>query len=133
MVNVNVEKLNNKKVGDTVYLFEDGENTKRRLRGEPLENKIIETTIIKIGRKYLTVNTGTQFDKTINYREKTNYCEDYYLYAEKQDIYDLVEKENLLHLIYKKVDLYNYSNKNNISLDQLRRIKEILDEGLDEV
>ena len=95
MANINIEKLNNKKVGDPVYLFADGTNMQRRYRGEPLENKIIETTVIKVGRKYITVDNkfkGIQFDRTDDYTEKTNYCADYYLYADKQDIYDLKEK-----------------------------------------
>ena len=98
MANINIEKLNNKKVGDPVYLFADGTNMQRRFRDEPLESKIIETTVIKITKKYMTVDDkfkGIQFDRTDDYTEKTNYCADYYLYADKQDIYDLKEKANL--------------------------------------
>ena len=127
-MNVNIEKLNDKKVGDVIYLFADGTNMQRRYRGEPLENQIIETTVIKAGRKYITVEYhNVQFDKS-DYSEKTNYCADYYLYADKQDIYDLKEKQSLFSMVSSKLGRSAYSCPSDISLDQLRRIKVILEE-----
>lgn len=124
-----MDKLDNLKVGDKVVVVAEGTNQDRYYRGRPIEDRIREGVVAKNGRKYITVkminDSEIQFDKTNNYTEKTNGCADYSLYANRQDIFDKFERESL------EIDLrlaFDFSSSRKFSLDQLRRIKNIIDE-----
>jgi len=117
------------KVGDKVYLLPSGNAT--RYIKDSLANHIIETEIVSIGRKYVTINYGGKIKFELDnkhsggYAEHTNYCCDYYMYESKQEILDMLELKDLR----KKIEscFSSYSRK-EFSLDQLRRIMEIVGE-----
>ncbi|MGD6876855.1 hypothetical protein [Bacillus infantis] len=107
--------------GQTVY-GKPGVNTARY-------NKAIQVgKIEKVGRKYLEVSFGG-YNKYKYYKEDlkqvTEYATDYYLYLSKQDILDEEESELLVNDFRKMFGGYG---KVDLTLDQLRRIKEIVSE-----
>jgi hypothetical protein len=110
-------------VGQSVYLV-PGTNANRYEKG-----KIIEGVIKTIGRKYYTVTVkgcNYQFDKE-NLQQNTIYTPDYFLYFDKQDIINRREIRKLTAIIRKAHGTYGAPP--DLTLDQLRRIKAILDEG----
>lgn len=121
-----MNKLDGLKVGDTVYLLAVG-NMHSRCKDKSIEDRIREVEVTKVGRKYITTNNDCQFDKTDDYREKTVYTPDWEIYATKQDIYDKRDSEILSSDIS---DYFRYG-KNNLTLDQLKRIKAIIDEEVE--
>ena len=116
------------KVGDKVYLLPSG-NATRHIK-DSLANHIIETEIVSIGRKYVTVSfwNGMKFklDKTYRggYAEKTEYSCDYYMYESKQKILDMLETNELNSKIK---SYFSIDSRNNFSLEQLRKIIEIIE------
>lgn len=107
-------------VGQTVYIkpvWNSARNGK----------DIIETKISKIGTKYIeTEKFGDRHKFNIsNGIEKSKRCGfgyDYTLHLTKQEIEDEKERQELLRDIYR--DWYHL----NLTLDQLRRIKAIVEE-----
>ena len=107
------------KVGMKIYMLND--NNKKAL-----EERIIEKEIIEVGRKYFYTGTNW-FDKyeintmtTVDYRSKK-------VFLSKQELFDNEEKQEL------KFDIYQFMNQtrklDKLSLGQLRRIKNILQES----
>lgn len=72
------------KPGQTVYLLPVRFATFDYLR---IEKQIIETKVLSVGRKYITVHYGkTKFDINNDFQEVTNYSIDYKLFLSKEDI-----------------------------------------------
>lgn len=94
------------------------------------ENKgIREYEIKKIGKKYFEVWDGSN-DYTINkfyiegLIEVTKYSPDWRIYFSKQEILDEYEFENIARNIR---EVFGSYGKINLTLEQLRKIKEIID------
>lgn len=106
------------KVGQNVYV--------RPMHGK---EEIIEAIVTKIGVKYFDVKVCNNIDIKFNLsdlREKhTGYgCGyNYVFYFSKQEYFDELEKRRLYNEVYKEI---KYSTE--YTLDQLRRIKAILEE-----
>lgn len=122
-------KLKDFKVGDKAYIMLTG-NAERGIDKSNPEDYIKEVTVTKIGRKYLQTEplSYEKFKETdLNYNggliNDTKYCVDYILFKDKQTIVDLLKKENLVFEIRHKI-----SSIKELSLNQLERIAEILDE-----
>lgn len=87
---------------------------------------IIETEIVKVGRKYFEVDRGIERKYKIDTLELVSkYSPDYELYFSKQEILDEYEYENLFSKIQSK---FAYWVKMDLTLDQLRRIVKIITE-----
>lgn len=121
------------KVGQTVWVELTGDTS----RGKTAEQCIEEWEITSVGRKY--IKAGRKSDGTIwrettfEYREdcgrfveKTEYYVDYILYSTRQELEEKFEKSKLLN----EVELFfrDWSKPKNLSIEQLKRIKEILEE-----
>lgn len=116
-------------LGKKCYLKIQG-NSERYYKGEPIEKKIRECEIVKIGRKYFTVLTKTgqsiQFEiDTLD--EKTQTLSDWKFYFEKQDILDEEEYKNLEISIRMYFSNCIFS-KSKLSLEKLRKISAIIEE-----
>lgn len=108
-------------VGQTVYIKPTG-NAVRYGTG------IIETKVSKIGTKYIeTEKFGDRHKFNISDGKEKHrgygYGYDYILYLTKQEINDMNEREKLLRNLH--YDWYSF----DLTLDQLRMIKAIIDEG----
>lgn len=109
-------------VGQTVYIEPVGNAARYR-------TDIIETKITKIGKKYIETEKfgdGYKFNISDGKQKDTGYGYgyDYILYLSKQKVENKREKESLLS----DFNLCNWYRL-NLTLDQLRMIKAIIDEG----
>ena len=113
---------NELRIGQTVYI-------------EPVGNAarygtdIIETKISKIGKKYIeTEKFGEMYKFNISDGKQKDtgygYGYDYILYLSRSEVENKQEKGSLLSYF----NLCNWYHQ-NLTLDQLRRIKVIVDEG----
>jgi hypothetical protein len=112
-------------VGDKVYLKAVNNNARY-----DKEVRIEEYEIKKIGRKYFEVWEDNKEWTTVkfnveNKRQVTNYSPNWKLYFSKQEILDDEEKKSIERELS---DVFRYSSS-KLSLDQLRRIKTIIDEN----
>lgn len=86
-----------------------------------------EVEVVSIGRKYVTVKRADgseyKFDIEKDYIEKSNTSPDYVLYQKLQEVYDIQEYEELSNYIRRKIN-----NMADLNLDQLKRIKSIIEE-----
>lgn len=105
-------------IGQDVYIF----NRNRH------EEKIIKSTVLSVGRKYITVDYGYPNSKysvedhcPFGLIEKVDYGEADICFPSMQALNDYKEKKALEQWFY-----YNSSHINTYSLDQLRKVKEIL-------
>ncbi len=88
----------------------------------------IEETLVKsVGRKYFTIE-GDKYSKfhLDTMRIVTNYSPSTYVYTDIQVFLDKQEREKIGNEVRKIIG--SYSIPAQITLDQLRRIKSILDE-----
>lgn len=125
--------LNLKKGDKCIVAIEKNSNASRNkdMSLKNIENWTYEGEVISVGRKYITVNFGEyntgKFEIDNNYRKKvacgTN---DYILYQNIKQIKDEIECVELTAKI-RGVFQYNY-NAEGLTLDQLRKISDILDE-----
>jgi hypothetical protein len=107
-------------VGTKVYL-KPVNNAARRGNRE-----IIEAEIIKVGRKYFEVNRGLIRKYNIkNLSQVTEYAPDFELYFSYQEILDEYETNDLYSEIGSSFGTWS---KKDLTLDQLRRIKAIINE-----
>ena len=86
--------------------------------------------IIKIARKYITVSLGRQekrYDKEFNYVEKSEYGSYSKLYLSLAEIREEWESEVLYNSISDSFSKYSYDNKCELTLNQLKRIKVIIE------
>lgn len=116
------------KVGDTVYLLPVG-NADRYTKHLPAEEKLQEATVTKVGRKYFYLDKhpldkfGNRYDEDHRgyYQDVSEYSANYEVYLSKQALVDKHERERLAKSIGNVIYL-------GLSLDQLRRISEIINE-----
>lgn len=121
------------KVGQTVYV----ELTGNASREKTAEQCIEEWEITSVGRKYIKAckkeSDVFRFETTFEYREnygrfveKTDYCVDYILYPTREELERKFEKSKLLN----EVELFfrDWGKPKRLSIEQLKRIKEILEE-----
>ena len=117
------------KVGQTLYLVRKGyeNNTHKREL-----DKISKAEVIKVGRRYVTVDTSIT-TKTFDYEEdfKVYYGYGYKqmkegLYLCVQDYFDELAKEDLLKEVRGFFDTYNSREYELISLEDLETINEII-------
>lgn len=109
-------------VGQTVYIEPVGNAVRHSA-------DIIETKISKIGTKYIeTEKFGDMYKFNISDGKQKEtgygYRYDYILYLSRQEVENKQEKESLLS----DFNLCNWYRL-NLTLDQLRMIKAIIDEG----
>ncbi len=121
------------KVGQTVYV----ELTGNASRGKTPEQCIEEWEITYVGRKYIEAvkkdKNQLRFKTVFEWREeyksfvqKTVYSINYILYLTRQEIEEKREKNMLLNGIEKF--FRDWSKPEKLSIGQLKRIKEILEE-----
>lgn len=127
-MDINVNKI---VVGQKVFIkIIERSNAARYIKSDTIDDWIYEGTVIKVGRKYITVkfNNGYEekFDKEHDYINISKYSADYQLYLTKQEIVDKME----INKLYEKIqyNFNNWNNNNRFNLDQLRRIVNIIDE-----
>lgn len=112
------------KIGDKVYLKPI--NNRARYGNEAIEEYIIK----KIGRKYFEVWDGiyefssTKFHLENDHRQVTDYSPDWELYFSKQEILDKNECDQITKEIR---DKFTGWGKVNLTLEQLRSVKQIID------
>jgi hypothetical protein len=111
-------------VGDKVFLKAVGNNARHRK-----EVYIQENEISKVGRKYIEVGKGARPLKfnieDLSEKTSNDTIADWELYFSKQEILDEEEFEKLHWKIKMKFDTFA---KAKLTLDQLRRINEIIEE-----
>ena len=110
--------------GDKVYLMPVGDNYRR---GDKLPQ---EATVQKAGRKYIHVTRegsrhAIMFDRE-RHREATEYSPGWELYLSRQALMDELERRELEFTLR---DAFGSLGRYDFTLDQLRRIKAIVDEG----
>lgn len=111
-------------VGQKVFLKAVGNNARY-----DKEVRIEEYEVKKVGRKLLDVwknqddRYSIKFDMENENREVSKYSPNWKLYFSKQDIADEEESSKLTNEIKKIFDRYG---KVELSLEQLRKIKEII-------
>ena len=107
-------------IGDKVFIKTQGNEA--RYSG----SKIIEGTIISIGRKYVTIEFGyRKMQFNIDSREqKTDYCKDFVFYNTKEEILEEIEINNLYAQI--KQAFSGYINNNKYSIEELRSVRALL-------
>lgn len=108
-------------VGQTVYLYHE----RNHCKGSTVEERIIETKVISVGRRYLAVDYWgrMEFDMTNNFQQKTIYSPEFALYLSKEGIYLMIETENQRHVVRDKLGRY----LNLLSLEGLQEIMATLD------
>ena len=114
-----IEKFKNHK---TAYLLE--------IVGHVPEYKnISEVNIMSVGRKYVTIANDVKFtepEHEENYlKEQANRGWSRYLFVEKQDALDYIEKRQLVAWFMKSNSLLN-----DVSLETLKRVKSIIENDL---
>lgn len=120
---INIKDL---KVGQTLYLVRKGyeNNTHKREL-----DKISKAEVIKVGRRYVTVDTSITtetFDSQKDFKIYNGYDRvKFGLYLREKDYFDELTKADLLKKIR---DFFNYANKqcNLLSLKDLETINEII-------
>ena len=119
------------KVGQTVYIRLTG-NAKRGKSGadviEEWEIVCVGRKLIKAKRKGWSDSSAITFEKSERgykdkFVERTNVCVDYVMYADKKDIENEIEREELLSSISA---FFRGYGKKNISLENLRKISELI-------
>ena len=113
-------KVEDLKVGDVIFALN------RR------SNLLKEVTITKIGRKYIHISgiaSGTKIEKESLRIYDAHYGRDYSydFFLSMQDYRDEVEKRELTHAFY---NLFDSAYRCKISLEKLRLINKILNDGI---
>lgn len=116
------------KVGDKVYLKPINS---RYITNNNILEHIKECEIKKIGRKYFEVWEKNKEWTTLRFRvedfqQVSHYSIDWELYFNKQEIIDEIEHLNLANEIRNAIGNRGITK---LSLEQLRKIKSIIDEG----
>lgn len=104
-------------VGDVVYL------KPTKLGNAIRVNKSIkETTIEKVGRKYVTVSNGDRYHIEDG-SQKTEFASDYDLFWTEDDLNRKIEQEELSNRIKRAIPKYGDWN---LELEKLRKIAAII-------
>lgn len=113
------------KVGDELFLVKSKYSGKGNIYEGPCK-------VAKVGRKYFYVLPNGYAREICfrldNWHGNTEYSSTYNLYPSKQCFLDESEKNKLRRDIERFLSDYRWRKK-DLSLDQLRRIKAIIDEG----
>ena len=126
------------KKGQVVYLFVLEDSNEYRIRGyekRPFDARIKEAIVVSVGSRYITVKPDNspyevKFGIQNNFRQHIDAGSiDYELFLTKQEAYDFQEKKSLVKEIRDDFNNTLWFNNSKYSLDQLRRIKEILNEN----
>jgi hypothetical protein len=118
--------IKNLKVGQTLYLVRKG--YENNLHKKELD-KISKAKIIKVGRRYVTVDTSITTETFDSQKDFKIYnCYDrvkFGLYLREKDYFDEIAKADLLKKIR---DFFSYSGKqcSLLSLEELENINEII-------
>jgi hypothetical protein len=102
---------------------------------ENIDNWTCIGKVVKIGRKYIEVNMGRysneKFDIERDYEQKVNAgSPDYKIYLSKEEIIDEIKADEIYKSIRNEFD--GWKNVNKFTLNQLQRIKNIIDERIEE-
>lgn len=110
--------------GQTVYLLPVRYMSFDYLR---IEKRIIETTVLSVGRKYIKVKFGggIQFEIENDFREKTNYSIEYKLFLSKEDIQNDFKRRKMEERISTAFHFPNYVSK-KMTLDELQTVFNIV-------
>ena len=99
---------------------------------ENIDDWCFEGEVTKVTNKYITVKfkcDEEKFSVEDDYRQKTIYGgADYKLYLNRQEVIDEKEANDIYYFIRYKFDGYGCNN-NKFTLNQLRRIRDIIKEG----
>lgn len=106
-----IEKLNNLKNGDTIVIYYPYDN----------RNKPYETSISKIGRKYISFKDGYRENKV----DIVTYCGEYGVHIFPGNMSEYEEYKNTLLLRQEIVKLLN-KEINNLSIDEIKQIEAII-------
>jgi hypothetical protein len=116
-------------IGDKVYLLKINDNARYyRYHDDDAINYIQEDIVAKVGRKYfgLTNHSREKFSLETMSDIVTCGSSDWAVYMSVQEIYDEKEKSTLEREVGK---VFDWSSRKKLSLNQLRRIKAIIDEA----
>ena len=119
--------IKNLKVSQTLYLVQKG--YERGIHRRELD-KVIKTRVIKVGRRYVTVN-AEGFVETFDYHKDFKIENGHGkmkcgLYLCAQDYLGELAKEDLLKEVRVFFDIYNSQEYELISLEDLETINEII-------
>ena len=112
------------KPGQTVYLLPVKFMAYDYLR---IEKRIIETTVLSVGRKYIKVDYcgGIQFDINNDFNEVTNYSITYKLYLSKEDIKNDCKRRKMEVRISTAFQFPNYVTR-KMTFDELETVFNIV-------
>lgn len=92
-----------------------------------MEPELYERTVDKVGRKYVVDNRGTKYCKedylTEGLVENSEYGERAYIFPTKEEAEKYIEKSEIL----KWLQGLNFISGREYTLEQLRKVKEILE------
>lgn len=92
-----------------------------------IEKRIIETTVLSVGRKYIKVKYcgGIQFEIENDFREKTDYSIEYKLFLSKEDIKEDFKRRKMEDQIYNAFHFPNYVTR-KMTFDELETVQNIV-------
>lgn len=121
------------KKGQTVWIELTGNAS--RGKDKRIDDLIEEWEVISVGKKFVTAKKKESYGYEIKFKEtdanyggliqNTEYCVDYVLYPSKEEILNKFEIENLIGWIKSEFSAYGRTSK--YTLEQLRKVKEILE------
>ena len=131
-----------KKGDEVVVAIIDGSNAARgvNMSIKNIDRWTCKCEVISSGKKYIIVKpieNATLIYKQIkfnadNYTQFTDYSPDYALYLSKEEVKNERIKNRECNTTFEYIySKFNSYSKNKFTLDQLRRIKEIIDEKQD--
>lgn len=96
-----------------------------------MSRELIKHVVVKVGRKYFEVGLDMNDPRPVKFhldtfREATKYSPLYAIYLNEQDYYDEQERNKLIGKIR---NAFNHWGSMDYTLDQLRRIHAIIQEG----
>lgn len=115
-----------------VYLLiVKGSNAHRYLKDKPFEDRILPATVLSVGNKYITVRPDKwSVGGEVRFRIQERFLQaggiDYELFLTVQDIYDSEESESVYSSV--RNSFSSWKNNKKYSLDQLKKIKAIIEE-----
>jgi hypothetical protein len=115
-------------VGQTVWVRKTG-NAVYHLRWKETapDDYIVEAQVVTVGRKWFTIDkqfSSERFSLETGGNDGHGYASSYYVYLTKQEILNEFEKNKLCLIVGR-----NDGWPRRLTLDQLRRIKAIIEEG----
>lgn len=112
--------IDNIKKGDKLFLIHYKHN----------KSSYHECKVIKVGRKYITIEYGGNFKKNVqfykdNLKEKSEYAQQYFLYKSEEEYMKKLERDDYLEIFRKVFGKYCHV-KEEISLEKLKEAAKIL-------